>query len=66
MKSEVMSHAGLEIWPLIAMIIFFLMIIAVGVWIFRRGSNKKYEHMSQMILKEDEPVQEDKDGRSSK
>lgn len=62
MKAEVMSHAGLEIWPLIAMLIFFAMIVSVGVWIFRRGSNKKYEHMSQMILKEDQPAQEEKNG----
>lgn len=62
MKAEVMSHAGLEIWPMIAMLIFFAMIVIVGVWIFRRGSNKQYDQMSKMVLKEDQPAQEEKNG----
>lgn len=60
MKSEVMSHADLSLWPTLAIVIFFGMILCITYWIFRRGSKQKYEQISRMIL--DENSTEEKNG----
>lgn len=60
MKAEVMSHANLAIWPTITLVIFFTLAIAVGIWVFRRGSKQKYEQMGRLVLDQNETTQEEK------
>ncbi len=37
-----------------ALVLFFLVFIGVGFWVFRSGSKEHYKHMSQLPLKKDE------------
>lgn len=36
-----------------ALVLFFLVFLGVGFWVFRSGSKEHYKHMSQLPLKKD-------------
>lgn len=53
MKQDVLSLFPHIDWNLFAFILFMTLFGGILVWIFRRGSKKHYEKMSEMPLKEE-------------
>ena len=56
MIREVMQEANLVVWPIITLVLFFVSMITMLVWVHRKGSNKIYDNLSQLVLEEDNHV----------
>ena len=58
MFRDVMMNAGLVVWPLFSLVLFFLSMTFVVVWIYRKNSKKFYDSMSLVVLDEGNNSQE--------
>lgn len=56
MIREVMEAANLVIWPMITLVLFFVSMLAMLLWVWRKDSEKVYGHLSQLVLEEDVDV----------
>lgn len=55
LKHTLESITGVEIYPLISLLIFFLFFVALGIYVLK-GDKKFFEHMSKAPLEESETV----------
>lgn len=56
MIREVMQEANLVIWPMITLVLFFVSMLIMLLWVYRKGSNRVYDNLSQLVLEEDNYV----------
>lgn len=50
------ADSHLIVWPLVALVIFFAVFVAVVVWVFRRGGAESYERQARLPLEGDGPA----------
>lgn len=58
MIREVMQEANLVVWPMITLVLFFVSMLVMLLWVWRKGSEEVYEDLSQLVLEEDNYVSE--------
>ena len=54
--SDVMSHAGLAGYAIVALVLFLAAFLAVVAWIARRSSSREFERASRLPLEDDAPA----------
>ena len=54
MMRSVMESSGLVFWPVFSLLLFSLFTLALGLWLYRRGSSGYYDRMAGMALAEKE------------
>ena len=54
--SEIMSHAGLAFYAEVALVIFFVVFVAIVLRVFSRSRRAKYDAAARMPLDDEKPV----------
>ena len=60
--SDVMSHAGLAGYAIVALILFLAAFVAVVAWIARRSSSNEFARASRLPLEDDAPTSPERKG----
>ena len=56
MFKAVFSQASLEIWPTIALVIFFSIMVAITLWVIRPHSKDVYDRISNDIIDDEDKL----------
>lgn len=51
--TDIVSHAGLSIYAEVAMVLFLLAFVAIGVWTFWPSRQEEMDHAAQLPLDDD-------------
>jgi cbb3-type cytochrome oxidase subunit 3 len=60
MVRQVMETAGLTLFPMISLILFFLLSLSVVLWTWRKGSKNFYQSFSEIALTDEEVLENSK------
>ena len=60
MIRQLMESAGLTLFPMISLVIFFCLSLAIDLWTWRKGSKKFYSEFSEATLTDEHILENSK------